>query len=168
MPVGNASAIRAYELDGTEHVVASSVPADARVVSMSVSRDGARVLLYLDTATGPRLYVAGILRQDGVPIQLGDLFTLPASSETPIAATWVDNRTVATLSAADDETAIRSFEIGGPSALLGRIDAGTAIVGGNGATDGLRVLTADGDIFRPRGTSWQRTGISAEMLGTQQ
>jgi len=168
VPADNASAIRAYEFDGTEHIVASSVPGDARVVSMSVSRDGARVLLYLETAIGPRLYVAGIVRQDGVPIQLGELFTLPVTGETPIAATWVDNRTVATLSAADDETVIRSFEIGGPSAVLGRIEGGTALVGGNGATDGLRVLTTDGDIFRPRGTSWQRTGISAEMLGTQQ
>ena len=168
VPAGSAAAIRAYELDGTEHFVASSVPDDARVVSMSVSRDGARVLLYLDTATGPRLYIAGIVRQDGVPIQLGDLFALPASAETPIAAAWVDNRTVATLSAGDDETVIRAFEIGGPSEVLGRIEGGSAIVGGNGSTDGLRVLTTDGDIFRPRGTSWQRTGISAEMLGTQQ
>jgi hypothetical protein len=168
VPVDNASAIRAYEFDGTEHIVASSVPGDARVVSMAVSRDGARVLLYLETAIGPRLYVAGIVRQDGVPTQLGDLFALPTTTEAPIAAAWVDNRTVATLSAGDDDTAIRSFEIGGPSALLGRIEGATAIVGGNGGTDGLRVLTTDGDIFRPRGTSWQRTGISATMLGTQQ
>jgi len=168
VPVDNASAIRAYEFDGTEHIVASSVPGDARVVSMAVSRDGARVLLYLETAIGPRLYVAGIVRQDGVPTQLGELFALPTTTEAPIAAAWVDNRTVATLSAGDDDTAIRSFEIGGPSALLGRIEGATAIVGGNGGTDGLRVLTTDGDIFRPRGTSWQRTGISATMLGTQQ
>ena len=166
--VGDASAIRAYELDGTEHVVASPVPSDARVVSLSVSRDGARVLLYLETAIGPKLYVAGIVRQDGVPSRLGELFALPASGENPIGATWVDDRTVATLSAGEDETIIRSFEIGGPSALLGRIEGGVTLVGGNGATDGLRLLTTDGDIFRPRGTSWQRTGISAEMLGTQQ
>jgi len=168
VPVDDASAIRAFELNGTEHVVASSVPADATVVSMSVSRDGSRVLLYLETAIGPRLYVAGIVRQDGVPTQLGELFALRASSETPIAATWVDNRTVATLSSVDDDTIVRSYEIGGPSSVLGRVDGGTSIVGGNSATDGLRVLTSDGDIFRPRGTSWQRTGISAEMLGMQQ
>ena len=168
VPVGDASAIRAYEPDGTEHVVASPVPSDARVVSLSVSRDGARVLLYLETTIGPKLYVAGIVRQDGVPSRLGELFALPASGETPIGATWVDDRTVATLSAGDDDTVVRSFEIGGPSALLGRIDGGVTIVGGNNATDGLRLLTTDGDIFRPRGTSWQRTGISAEMLGTQQ
>ena len=168
VPRDNASAIRAYELDGTEHVVASSVPADAVVNSISVSRDGARVLLYLETAIGPKLYVAGIVRQDGVPSQLGELFTLPAAGEVPIGAAWVDNRTVATLSASEDDTVIRSFEIGGPSTLLGRIEGATAIVGGNGGTDGLRVLTADGEIFRPRGTSWQLTGITAQMLGTQQ
>jgi hypothetical protein len=55
-----------------------------------------------------------------------------------------------------------------PRCRVTPLDGGTAIVGGNGASDGLRVLTSDGDIFRPRGTSWQRTGISAEMLGTQQ
>jgi hypothetical protein len=169
VPVGDGSAIRAYELDGTEHIVSSAVPvSDARVVSMAVSRDGARLMLYLDTAIGPRLYVAGIVRQDGVPSSLGELFALPVTAETPLGATWVDNRTVATLSRSEDETLIRSFEIGGPSSLLGRIEGGQSIVGGNGGTDGLRVLTVDGDVFRPRGTSWQRTGISAEMLGTQQ
>ena len=46
--------------------------AAASVVSIDVSRDGTRMLLYLQTALGPRLYVAGIIRQqDNVPIALG-------------------------------------------------------------------------------------------------
>jgi hypothetical protein len=136
-------------------------------VSMAVSRDGARLLLYLSTSSGPQLTVYGILRQDGVPVGLGEPFPLPVTSETPIGAAWVDNRTVATLSAADDETLVRSFGIGGPSVVLGQLDVASTIVGGNSGTDGLRVLSGD-QLYRPRGSSWQQTGTTAQVLATQQ
>jgi len=167
VPEANASAIRVFSLDGTAHDVASTLAPDARVVSMAVSRDGARLLLYLSTSSGPQLTVYGILRQDGVPVGLGEPFPLPVTSETPVGAAWVDNRTVATLSAADDETVVRSFGIGGPSVVLGQLEAASTIVGGNAGTDGLRVLSGD-QLYRPRGTSWQQTGTTAQVLATQQ
>lgn len=167
VPAANASAVRVFALDGTSHDVSSTLAPDARVVSMVVSRDGARVLFYLSTSSGPQLTVYGIVRQDGVPVGLGEPFSLPVGTETPVGATWVDNRTVATLSAADDETVIRSYGIGGPSVVLGQLELATTIVGGNAGSDGLRVLSNE-QVFRPRGTSWQQTGTSAQLLATQQ
>jgi len=167
VPAANASALRVFGIDGTVHDVTSTLAPDARVVSMTVSRDGARLLMYLATSSGPQLTVYGILRQDGVPVGLGEPFPLPVSNETPIDATWVDNRTVATLSAADDETVVRSFGLGGPSVVLGQLEEASSIVGGNAGTDGLRVLSGD-QLFRPRGTSWQQTGTTAQLLATQQ
>jgi hypothetical protein len=168
VPAASAAALRVFGLDGTGHDVASTLPVDGRVISIAVSRDGTRLLTYLLTSGGPQLLVSGILRQDGVPVGLGEPFILQVGSGSPIGATWVDNRTVATLAATDEETFVTSFELGGPSEPLGQIDDGVAIVGGNGGSDGLRALNADGEVFFPRGTSWQMTDITASVLATQQ
>jgi len=168
VPESNAAAIRVFELNGTEHEVTTSLPPDARVISLSVSRDGTRLLLYLSTGSGPELLVAGIIRQQGLPTAIGETFALRAGSATPIDAAWVDERTVATLSRSGESTAITSFEIGGPSETLGSLDSATQITGGRNGRDGLRVLTSEGEIFRTRGSSWQLTEATAQVLATQQ
>jgi hypothetical protein len=168
VPASSAAGLRVFEFDGTPHDVTSTLPADSRVISIAVSRDGTRLLTYLLTSGGPQLIVSGIVRQGGVPVGLGEPFALQVGSASPISAAWVDNRTVATLAATDEETVVTSFEVGGPSEALGQLEDGVSIVGGNGGTDGLRVLNADGEVFFPRGTSWQMTDITASVLATQQ
>jgi hypothetical protein len=168
VPASNPSALRAFALDGTAYDVASTLQSDARMVSIAVSRDGARVLVYLATPIGPQLFVAGIVRAEGVPVGLGELSRLPVGAGVPIGATWVDDRTVATLSQSGTDTLATAVEIGGPTVSLGQVEGGRAIVGGNGGTDGLRVLGPEGQVYRPRGTSWQRTGVEAMLLATQQ
>ena len=165
----NAASLTTWEVDGTPHPI-TGLASDNAIVSMDVSRDGARLLLLLSTPVGPRLIVVGIIRQNLVPVALGEPTDLPVGSETPLDATWVDDRTVATVSSdADGHTFVTSFEIGGPSHSLGRIDGARTIAGGNGGTDGLRVLTADGQVWRPRGSEgWVSTGIRATFLATKQ
>ena len=166
----NATTLTAWELDGTPHAIQTGLPADSAIVSLDVSRDGARLLLLLSTPVGPRLIAAGIVRQDNVPVSLGAPIELPVSLGTPLDATWVDDRTVATIAADDTGSAlITAFEIGGPSQSLGRVQGAYSIAGGNGGTDGLRVLSTDGEIWRPRGSEgWVSTGISASFLATKQ
>jgi hypothetical protein len=168
VPASSAAGLRVLEFDGTAHDVTSTLPADSRVVSIAVSRDGSRLLTYLLTSGGPQLIVSGIIRQGGVPIGLGEPLALQVGSASPIGAAWVDNRTVATLAATDEETVVTSFEIGGPSEALGQLEDGATIVGGNGGTDGLRVLNGDGEVFFPRGSGWQMTDVTATVLATQQ
>lgn len=165
-----AASLTAWELDGTPHVIPTGLPADSAIVSLDVSRDGARLLLLLSTPVGPRLVVAGIIRQDNVPVGLGgETIELPVGSGTPIDATWVDDRTVATIADESGSALMTAYEVGGPSLSLGRVQGAKTIAGGNGGTDGLRVLTADGEIWRPRGSEgWVSTGITAAFLATKQ
>jgi len=164
----DAAGLRAISFEGEVHEITSSLPEGARVVSLDVSRDGARILLYLTTTGGPRLAVGGILRQDSVPTGLSELQYLPVASGVPIDATWVDDRTVATLARSGAETSVTAWTIGGPSEPLGELAGGVSIVGGVDGTDGLRVLTGDGEVFQPRGSSWQLTDVVASFLATQQ
>ena len=164
----NASDLRAINFEGEVQEITSSLPEGARLVSLDVSRDGARILLYLTTNGGPRLAVAGILRQDSVPTGLSELQYFPIDNGVPIDATWVDDRTVATLARSGAETSVTAWTIGGPSEALGELPGGVSIVGGVDGTDGLRVLTSDGQVFQPRGSSWQLTDVVASFLATQQ
>lgn len=166
----SAASLATYEVDGTEHPIQSGLPADARIVSMELSRDGARLLLYMSTPLGPRLVVAGIIRGQGnVPTALGVLLDLPVPGGQPVDAAWVDDRSVAVVSSVGDAAPVTLFEIGGSSTQLPQLPDAVSITGGNGASDGLRVLSSTGEIWRLAGSGgWVNTGIKATFLGTKQ
>lgn len=165
-----AGGIRAIELDGTVHPVEAALAPGDRVVSMDVSRDGARMLLLLDGASGPRLVVAAVMRDpaSNIPVRLGQFESLPIADGTPIDAAWVDEVRVAALVADQDGTLAQLHEIGGRSRSLGRPAAAVQLVGGNGGVEGLRVRVAEGLVLEPRGSGWQGTGQHAVFLAVQQ
>jgi hypothetical protein len=167
---GLAGAIRATELDGTVHVVEATLPSDSRVVSLKVSREGARVLLMLDGSGGPRLVYAAVIRDEasGVPVRLGELRDLPLNGDTAVDAAWVDEVRVASITRTDEQSLVELHELGGRSRPLGLPPEAVQIVGGNAGVDGIRVLGASGVVFEPRGSGWQNTGLIASFLGTQQ
>jgi len=164
--------ITTFSLSGTEHPLDSSTltPLSGTIVSMDLSRDGSRLLLYLSTPGGPRLVVAGVIRsEDNVPDRLGAFIDLPIDDGlAPIDAAWITDSSVATLSHSGSDAVVTALDLGGPARVIGRVAGGTTIVGGNGGADGIRVLTDQGDLFKPRGNGWQQTGINASFLATQQ
>ena len=164
----SAASLTIFELDGTAREFQSGLPTDASVVSLDVSRDGTRLLLSLQTPVGPRLVIAGIVRQDDVPIKLGDIVDLPLSASGLGDATWVNDRSVAALTTTGDVTSVTSFAIGGPSVELGTVNDATTIAGGNNGVDGLRVIRTSGEVWRLQGSAWVNTGIVASFLATKQ
>jgi len=174
----SAASMVAWDTQGVAHPVQTGLSPDIGIASVDVSRDGTRVVMLLKSPVGPQLVVAGIIRQENVPIGLGELVELPladdgtlGSAGTAIAgfdATWVDDRTVAVLAPTATGGRVTVFEVGGPSSTLGLPPASVSIAGGNGGTDGLRVLSGAGSIWRPLGSgSWTDTGIPASVLATK-
>lgn len=170
VPGAAPRAIWATELDGTEHPITAELPDDARVLSLAVSRDDARVLMMLDGSGGPRLVVAAVVRDEtsGVPLRLGELRELPLNGDAAVGAAWVDEVRVASITRTGEQTLVELHEIGGRSRPLGLPPEAVQIVGGNGGVEGIRVLGADGVVFEPRGSGWQSTGLRASFLATQQ
>ncbi len=170
VPATGSGAIRATELNGTVHEVEAALPDGARVVTLAVSRDDARVLIMLDGRGGPRLVVAAVIRDEtsGVPVRLGELREVPLNGDTAVDAAWVDEVRIASITRTDEQTLVELHEIGGRSRPLGLPRDAVQIVGGNGGTEGIRVLGADGVVFEPRGSGWQGTSLRASFLGTQQ
>lgn len=170
VPASDATAIHAYDSEGNLSVIDGAQFA-GQAVSFSISRDGARLLMLVSTDLGPRLFVAGIVRRDGLPAQLGAAVSLPVDARSAgLDAVWVDENTVALLAATDEDgvATVTLYTLGGPSSSAGRIAGGVAIVGGNGGSSGLRVLTADGDVYLPRGNGWADMSTNVTFIGTQQ
>jgi hypothetical protein len=148
--------------------VTSTLPTGPSVVAFRVSRDGTRALALLDDQGESRLLVVALLRDSrGVPTALGPPVELAAPTGRPVDATWADQLTVASLTDTGEGSLVSLAEVGGASEGSGRPSgSATTIVGGNGASS-LRVLTAEGSVLEPRGSSWQDTGITADLLATQ-
>lgn len=167
VPANQPGAIRAFDTQAKPHPVAFSH--DGTVVSMDVSRDGTRVLIALATSAGPKLLVAGIIRdKDLVPTGLGPPIYPAIGPGALIDASWIDTGSVVVLSQNGGTTEITSYDLGGQTQTLGSVDNGVAVVGGNIA-DGIRVIDTSGTVFAPSGTfGWQDTGLHASFLASQQ
>ena len=167
VPARHPEAIVAWDAGGKPHPL--SLGAAGTVVSMAVSRDGTRLLVALQSSSGPQLLVAGIIRdKDLVPTSLGQPYYVPVGQGAIIGASWVDSGTVVVLSQDGGTDSVTSYELGGEQKELGTVDGAVEVVGGNG-TDGIRVLDSSGSVFSLSGTiGWQDAGLKASFLASQQ
>ena len=164
MQASNPGGLRATSADGV--VRAINLDTDGQVVAIELARDGTRLLVAVNTPSGPRLFAAGVLRDaDLAPVALGTPFNLSVEG-TIVDVAWVDGVRVAVLRQTASGTTVDVLGLGGPTERLGAIDDGIAVVGGS---LGLRVLTASGEVFRPSDAGgWVATAFVASFLGTQQ
>jgi hypothetical protein len=167
VPTGRPGSIIAFDAANKLHSVAFSF--DGQVASMSVSRDGTRLLMAVQTSSGPKLLVAGIVRdKDLVPTALGQPIFLAINGAQLLGASWVSSGTVVALTQDGNSAAVTTYDLGGLKQSLGSVVAGVAVVGGNGS-DGIRVLDSSGSVFGPSGSfGWQNTGLNASFLASQQ
>ena len=177
--------IRVINSGAVAYDLPTEFAADSSIVSIDVSRDGARVAVLLQTPTGPRLVVRAISRDatgDQRTQSLRDaILDTYSATGTALDVTWVDELSVATLRREREETAggdtlgsseqventvVTVHEIGGRRTPLGSVAGATALVGANGEL-GLRALGSDGAIVERTVSGWSNTGIVVGLIATQ-
>ena len=167
---GSASSIAVYDASGKAYPLAPTLPADAGIVSMAVSRDGARMAVLLDTEAGSRLVVAAILRdasQGFAPTTLGDpILDVVVAGESPVGVDWADELSVATLTSDAESSSVEEYQVGGPRKILGRPGDAIQVVGSN-SVESLRVLGADHVVQVQRGGNWSSTQIEVDFIAGQ-
>ena len=153
--------------DGTPLSIGIGI--EGRVIDVSVSRDGTRVVFAVATDDGSRLVVAGIVRDaSGAPIAIVESTLVSIGAGELLDVSWVDGTTIALLLRSGQSTTVSTATLGGRLESLGALENGEQIVGGNGV-EGIRVLDSDGVVHRPSGdSSWLDTGLRASFLATQQ
>lgn len=170
VPSGTPNAIIAYDPAGAPHPVSPKLQDGSQMVSLEISREGARVLMLLSTPTGPRLMVAAILRNEKLePTGIGPaIVDVSLGNGLAVDATWVDQWTVGTLITADGQSRVELFSIGGQKTSLSSLIPSRQIVGGNKGKDGLRVLGRDDSaIYTWGGSSWQSSRVAVDFIATQ-
>jgi hypothetical protein len=143
---------------------------EAELVSFELARDNTRLLLLVQTATGVRVLLTAVERnEDCLPQSLGDFVDLGSLTGSAVDAAWVDDSSVAVV-VDDAQTGageVIVFDTNGRSTSLGRPTRPATLVGTIGGVPGLRLLSDDGLIYQPRGNGWQGTGERASVLATQ-
>lgn len=170
VPSGSPNDIRVYGPSGVPHVISSKLQDGSKMVSLEVSREGARLSMLLSTPTGPRLIVAAILRNDKLePIGTGPaIVDVSLGNGIAVDAAWVDGLSVGALTTADGQSRVELFTVGGQSMHLGSLAAARQIVGGNKGASGLRVLGRDDSaLYSWGGSTWQSSKIVVNFLATQ-
>ena len=170
VPASAPTAVQVAGSSGEAHAVKADWPGALGIVSIAVSRDGARVVAVLRTPIGYSVVAAGVVRgEDGLPTELTQPVELGVGDGTPLSVAWTGDLTVAVLSATNaDATSITEQTIGGTITTTSGPASGGMIVGAGGLSRYL-VLAADGTLQAPTGTGWQtqadRVGAVAVQLG---
>lgn len=149
-----------------------AVPFAARsIYSLEVSHDGARVAVLYSDDVETKLVVASVIRgENGVPVRLGGVVSLPVPTGAPVDIAWVDATSVAVMSTSAGSSIILANVIGGRSVSLPTFQPGAAVslAGGNNLNQ-LRLLSSDGRLFSLRTTtSWSFASSGVKVLGVQQ
>ncbi|MCP2637484.1 LpqB family beta-propeller domain-containing protein [Microbacterium sp. HD4P20] len=167
VPRDQPSALRATLPSGEPVEVADAWPEASAIAAMSISRDGTRIAAAVTAGGRTMLWVAGVVRDDGVPVRLGVPVPLATVGGPALGVTWIDNISVGVLATADDGSIVLEQVVGGPTSSSTAPEAISSIAGGTGVSS-LRLRADDGTLFVKRGVTWQPTATGVRVLATQQ
>jgi len=135
--------------------------------ALEVSREDARIAIAVETAAGPRLYVASIGRDNkGRVVTVNGFHRLPLQGSSVGDIAWVDGTHVAAITKTGSVYTVELASVGGVTTSFGQPTRPESIVGGNGRTE-LVIRSTDGQLWWPRAGGWQSRGIATELLATQ-
>ncbi|RWZ68555.1 hypothetical protein ELQ92_04950 [Labedella populi] len=169
VPQDDPGAILAFRRDGSSTPVETPWPEASSITSLQVSRDGTRIAALVTTASTTRLVVAAVTRSEpaGPPTAIGDLYELDETLGSPLAVTWVDDRTVASLTEDEEgDGEIEVYTIGSSSTIAPALAGATTVVGAN-TPQQIRALLETGEIRVRSGSGWQTRATGILVLATQ-
>ena len=154
--------------DGRDFIVRGPWSESAEIVALEVSRDDARIAIGINEGEIGHIIV-GAISVDflGRPKFVGDYRRLTVSADSIVDLAWADSTHVAVLGNRNGIVHAEMATVGGLSRLIGQLQNPMRISGGNEGVEGLVVISADGQLWKPRGEGWRFIGVTADMLATQ-
>ncbi|WP_395243707.1 GerMN domain-containing protein [Agromyces sp. MMS24-K17] len=140
------------------------------LAGLEVSRDGTRVIALVVDGGRARFVAAAVERDaDGVPIAVGAAtLALAEVSGSPLDLAWIDDRTVASLSTADEGgTRLVTQVLAGLATPSTGPQGGVQVDGSNSERE-VRVLTSAGEVDTRSGVGWQVRATGIRFLAPQQ
>lgn len=157
-PATSPGTVFAVQPDGSVRTVQAPFLLGRQVLSLRISRDGARAVISSTTADGVgHLDVAGVVREDGAPVALTPAPDAPLPRLTSGGdAVWVDQTTVALLVPGPTTSAQRVWVVavdGSTSELVITPPGVVGLTAGRGSRS-LLLETADGEVLQRSGSAW--------------
>ncbi|PJI95206.1 LpqB family beta-propeller domain-containing protein [Luteimicrobium subarcticum] len=161
------AALLALSAAGRSTPVDASWLAGRRVLSVAVSRDGARVVVVSQNASGTRVDLAGVVRNEaGVPLRLTDAVSVGASLASVTQAVWVDDDTLAVLGrgAAASVATVNLVPVGGFTRALSPVNDVVSIAAGHGER-AVFAAAKDGTLWERSltGASWTAAAVEVRL-----
>lgn len=165
------SPLQVVSPDGVVTAVAADWLDGRSVVSIQVSRDGARIAVVSRDGTGTagqtRIDVAGIVRGDtDIPVRLSDALVAGAAVVDASQVVWVDESTLAVL-AQGQTSGVRTVHLvplAAHSEALSGVEGAEWIASGRGRR-AVYVVTTDGELLNraTTGATWTRVAQDVEL-----
>lgn len=152
VPRGKPADLLATTISGVKRLVDDPWPADGRVISISISRDGTRIAALIETGGATKLLVSGISRdgQNG-PVAVGEPLVISVTPGTSTAAVWVDALTIGVLTTlGDGRSTLALTTVGGSVRPVTPSAPGVSLAAGNGVSE-LYMRSADNNLYNYRG-----------------
>ena len=167
VPAATPTAVRAFGPQGEAVDVAGAWPEATRITAMTVSRDGTRVAAAVVDGGQPAIWVAGIIRDGGVPVELGVPHVLATLPGVGADVGWLDATHLGIVVDVAGDARIVEQTVGGAGAVISAPAGTTAIAPTNQVSD-VRLLDDQGTLYVRRGTNWGTSATGIRVLGTVQ
>ncbi|MGW9629831.1 GerMN domain-containing protein [Agromyces sp. NPDC055520] len=171
VPGGSPDQLVVFPADGATDPVQLPVPwTGSSIAALEVSRDSTRLVALLGDGAATRFVAASIKRDAaGTPVELSPVILgLADVPGTPLDVTWLDSRTVASLTALPGGgTKVITQELGAFAEPRTGPEGGAWIDGGNSVRD-IRLLTVEGALDVPSGVGWQARATGIMLIAAQQ
>lgn len=142
--------------------------ASSTIEAMELSREGSRIAIAVVSNGRTRVLVGAVSRDaSGVPVDISSFREVAILSDRVVDLTWADSTHLAILGSQNGTQIVEYATVGGLPTIIGRMQGGVSIAGGNSGKSGLHLLLNQGELWSPRGTGWQSDRISADVLITQ-
>ena len=148
------ASIFATSVAGETNILSANWLAGRSIRGFALSPEGSKVALLVQGSGEAQVLVSGVVRDSsGQPIELADPIRVASEATNPIAVSWVDQLTLATVNTADGSNTAVLTTIGGTSRTIPAL-AGTKAIVAAGAGSQLYLLTETGELFSYRGSTW--------------
>jgi hypothetical protein len=172
VPATTPSSVLVISTNGEQRLVPVPWADASEILSLKVSRDGARVVALVREGGEYHLRASSVVRgEKSVPVSVGEPIELSLGDGIPVDVAWVDPTSVATLTLMPDGTSrVVAQIIGGGFTLQSSLTAEDPIsLSGANNLAGLRVLTSSGTLLSLRGgTLWQAMFVGVKTQAVKQ
>ncbi|MCK2036357.1 GerMN domain-containing protein [Microbacterium sp. SSW1-49] len=165
VPSNDPGAVQAWGSDASPNAVATAWSNASAISAMRVSSDGSRVAAVVTVGGQYWVVVAAIVRENGVPVELGPVKQLTRIDGAADDLVWLGPTRLGVLIPGEGSPLLTQM-VGGPGTAEAA-PADAVSLAGSRTIGGVRVLNAESTLFAHAGSAWREIASDVRVLATR-